>query len=265
MFILRKSLKLYATLLFEVVGNLEYRYKKLIHAKRKDHYAILVFKLNLSCVFKCKINITLLFSNMSWKGLPQSEYKSTKKNRDIAFNYHELYLIFRIATFAFWRRELVNNKKQIRCRLCQTVLRKGERRKWSFVRRRSLQLRPCGRATFEGEEEFFGIEAAGVTGQTAVAADDAVAGDDDGDRVGGIGGGYGADGLGVADAAGQFGVGDGGAVGDFQQLRPDRTLEGRSREANFQVERLAAAREVLVQLGNGAYKGGRRPLLAGCL
>lgn len=38
------------------------------------------------------MRITLLLFLMSWKELPQSEYKSTKKIRDTTYHYHGLYL-----------------------------------------------------------------------------------------------------------------------------------------------------------------------------
>src|SRR4051794_443754 len=54
------------------------------------------------------------------------------------------------------------------------------------------------------EEPLFVRQAAGVAGQGAVAADDAVAGDDDGDRVGSVGGADRATGGGAADAVGEL-------------------------------------------------------------
>ena len=85
-----------------------------------------------------------------------------------------------------------------------------------------------GLAGFVGDEEAFAVEAAAVAGEGAVFADDAVAGDDDGAEVGGVGHGDAA-GVGGAggcgDALGEGGVGDGLAVGDALEFGPDEALE----------------------------------------
>src|SRR3954470_9490432 len=91
------------------------------------------------------------------------------------------------------------------------------------------------------------IQAAGVAGELAGRADDAVAGDDDGDRVHGVR---------VADRAGdaaeltrELAVGDGLAVGDLDERVPHALLERGAARRELQVELLAVAREVLVELG----------------
>ena len=65
----------------KVVGNPEYRCNNSSpRYMRENHYAILVFRLKISYVFKYKISITLLsFLNMSWIELSQSDCKYTKK------------------------------------------------------------------------------------------------------------------------------------------------------------------------------------------
>ncbi len=90
MFILRKSLKLYATLLFEVVGNLEYRCKNINPCKRKNRYAILVFKLNPA--FSMQDKLTFLFLICLGKSCPNPNTK-VQKIRDVVPDFHELYLI----------------------------------------------------------------------------------------------------------------------------------------------------------------------------
>ena len=65
----------------KVVGNPEYRCNNSSpRYMRENHYAILVFRLKISYVFKYKISITLLFSNMSWKEFSQSNGKCTQFN-----------------------------------------------------------------------------------------------------------------------------------------------------------------------------------------
>ena len=59
---------------------------------------------------------------------------------------------------------------------------------------------------FVVEEPLLAFEAAGVAGEGAVGADDAVAGDEDGDGIGGVGPGDGPQGRGAADGAGDVGV-----------------------------------------------------------
>ena len=56
---------------------------------------------------------------------------------------------------------------------------------------------------FQVEKILLGLEASAVAGQAAVAADDAVAGEDDGDGVGAVGIGYCTDGPGGSDGGGQ--------------------------------------------------------------
>jgi hypothetical protein len=88
-----------------------------------------------------------------------------------------------------------------------------------------------------GEQGAFAFEAPAVAGEAAVFADDAVARDNDGDGIGGAGAGDGADGLGMADAACDFGVRAGLAAGNAPELFPDAALKGGSAdiERNFTV------------------------------
>src|SRR3954451_19819775 len=91
------------------------------------------------------------------------------------------------------------------------------------------------------------FQATCVARQLAGGADDPVARDDDGDRV---------DGVRVPDRAGdaaelarELAVGDGLAVGDLDERVPHALLELGAARRELQVELLAVAREVLVELG----------------
>ncbi len=78
---------------------------------------------------------------------------------------------------------------------------------------------------FEGQKFFFDGQTAAVSGEPAVGADDAMAGDDDGNGIGAVGQSHSARGVGVADAASEFAVGDGFTVRDFNEFAPDFLLE----------------------------------------
>jgi hypothetical protein len=84
-----------------------------------------------------------------------------------------------------------------------------------------------------------------------------VAGDDDGDRVDRV---RAADGAGdAAELARELAVGDGLAVGDLDERVPDALLELGALRRELELEALAVAREVLVELsgdvGEGAVVG----------
>jgi len=106
-------------------------------------------------------------------------------------------------------------------------------------------------AAFEGEELFLDRQAAAVAGEFAVAADDAMAGDDDGDGIGSIGEADGARGFGIADAAGEFAVGDGLAVGNVAEQLPDFLLKGRALGSEREVEGFEFTAEVGAELADG--------------
>src|SRR5262245_47780315 len=65
------------------------------------------------------------------------------------------------------------------------------------------------RDAFMGEQPPLPVEAAAVSRELSVGSDDAMTGDDDGDRVGAVGRADRADGRGLANPPGQFAVGDG--------------------------------------------------------
>ena len=85
------------------------------------------------------------------------------------------------------------------------------------------------RARLEVEQGALVLEAAAEAGQRAVAADDAVARADDGDRVAAVGAADGARLAGVADAGGDLAVAGGLAVGDRPGARSRRAARRRCR------------------------------------
>ena len=94
------------------------------------------------------------------------------------------------------------------------------------------------------EQGGLAFEAPAVPGQVAVLADDAMARDDDGDRVGGAGAGDGANGSGLADGAGDLGVRARGAVGDAAKFVPDAALERGGLHVERQVDMRFLAAQV---------------------
>lgn len=98
------------------------------------------------------------------------------------------------------------------------------------------------------EEPFFAPEAAGIAYEVAFGADDAVTGDDDGDIVLTVCGGGGADGLGIAEAAGQFEIADGLPKGDGGELVPYPLLKGRAVLGDGEVEDAALPLKILDHL-----------------
>ena len=78
-------------------------------------------------------------------------------------------------------------------------------------------------ALFVVEQPLFALQAAAVAGEAAVFADDAVAGNEDGEAVGTVGGGHGAHGGRVAELFGQRLIMGGFAAGrDAEQLHQRR-------------------------------------------
>lgn len=85
---------------------------------------------------------------------------------------------------------------------------------------------------FALQETNFEREAPSVTGEGTGGADDAVTGDEAGDRVGRDGASDGADSLRALEMVGELLVGDGLAGGDAEEVLPDTELEGGAMEAN---------------------------------
>ena len=82
----------------------------------------------------------------------------------------------------------------------------------------------------------------------AAAADDAVTGDDDRNRVASVGRADGAHGFGVVDGRGDRAVTCGLAVADAEKLLPDLALKGRAFEGQGQVEAAQRTGEIGSQL-----------------
>src|SRR5579863_3186055 len=122
---------------------------------------------------------------------------------------------------------------------------RGSERQGELRRRRA---RSGALAAFEVEQETLELEAAAVAGERAVGADDAVAGDDHGDRVAPVGAADGAACRGASDRLGDLGVGPGLAVGDGDQGLPDAALESGAVRRQRQGELAAPAGEVLGEL-----------------
>ncbi len=98
------------------------------------------------------------------------------------------------------------------------------------------------------QEPAFAPQAAGISGEGAVAADNAVAGNDDGQFVFAVGGAYGPDAFRVADAVRQLQVRDGMAERDVQELLPYGLLEVGTGLLQGQLESFTFAGKVFVEL-----------------
>ena len=95
------------------------------------------------------------------------------------------------------------------------------------------------------------VDSGGEAYEVSVFADDAVAGDDDGNGVDAVGAAHGAAGIGAADFCGEVAVGAGGSVGDFLQGLPDLLLKGGACGAAFYGELCSLAGEVFRKLAGG--------------
>lgn len=82
-----------------------------------------------------------------------------------------------------------------------------------------------GPLLFRVQQAALAVEAPAVASQPSITADDAVAGDDDGDAIGGAGAGDGAHGAGTTDGLRDFGIGLRAACGNGLQVVPNLELE----------------------------------------
>jgi hypothetical protein len=98
------------------------------------------------------------------------------------------------------------------------------------------------------EQPFFAPQAAAVADEVAFGTDDAMAGDDDHDIVLSVGGSRGADGLGIAEAAGELEIAEGLSKGDGSKFSPDALLEGGTFLADRKIKDAALALKILDQL-----------------
>ena len=105
---------------------------------------------------------------------------------------------------------------------------------WQFLQR-----------SFESEQLAFDIQTPGKTCQGAVAADNAMAGNDDGQRIAAVGGAHRPHRCRPVDGAGNIRVAAQSTPGYSRQRGPDRALEGGARRCQGQVELFALAGEVL--------------------
>src|SRR6202043_3937523 len=123
---------------------------------------------------------------------------------------------------------------------------------WSGVRRlrRLVSAEKIGHArrTFEQQQRALDVEPAAEAGQGAVRADDAVAGNDDRQRVRAVSKPHGACTTGVAETARQFGIGNGLTIRDGPQRLPDRQLERSACRGEREPEGAPRTGKVLAQL-----------------
>jgi len=95
------------------------------------------------------------------------------------------------------------------------------------------------------------VEAGAVAAELAIVGNDAVAGHDDANGVGGVGLAHRAGDVGRLEAAGESGVAARLAVGDLDQSSPDAELERRALGLERQVEAAKCALEVKLKLAAG--------------
>src|SRR6266568_805920 len=111
--------------------------------------------------------------------------------------------------------------------------------------RGSQQIRD---SRLEREQRAFSIEPARITRKTAVRADDAVAGNDNADRIAPGRGARGARAARKPGAARELGVGDGVAESDRRDRLPHGLLKRRAVGRERRLEALALAAEVFGEL-----------------
>src|SRR6185437_6725113 len=119
-------------------------------------------------------------------------------------------------------------------------------------KRRGEQALFCcaGEVLFLLEQRVFAFEAPAIAGQVAVLADDAMAGNNDGDRIRGAGARDGANSSGLADRACDLGVRARGAVGDAAKLVPDAALERGGLHVQRQIDMRLLAAQVAEDFAN---------------
>src|SRR5210317_686530 len=109
----------------------------------------------------------------------------------------------------------------------------------------------AGQLELEAQQIRLRSQAPGVANEVSVTAQDAVTGDDDGDGIGAVRGRNRTDRVGVARTLGQLQVGDGRTVRYLLQSVPHALLKCRSDQAQWQVESLPRAAEVLAEFFPG--------------
>ena len=106
---------------------------------------------------------------------------------------------------------------------------------------------------FQLQQASFHVEARGIACERAVGADDAVAGDEDGD---GVAMHRLSDGLcrAAADASGDLAIAHRGAVGDVQQFLPHLLLKRRALRVQRREKARIHAAEVTIEPTTGFHK-----------
>jgi hypothetical protein len=102
--------------------------------------------------------------------------------------------------------------------------------------RSSLEQGERQSASLEVEELPFSPESTAITDELSVGADDAMAGNDDGDAIVSVGARHGPHRGGLSDRLGQPGVGRRGSRRNTLELGPDAALEGRAWHVHRNVE-----------------------------
>ena len=92
-------------------------------------------------------------------------------------------------------------------------------------------------SSFQLEQLLFAFDSPAITGEFAVAGDDTMAGNDDGDGVGGACAGDGTDRGGLADVGGNPRVAAGFAARNAAESFPDAHLKGGGAEIEREIER----------------------------
>ena len=101
---------------------------------------------------------------------------------------------------------------------------------------------------FEGEQELFARQTAGVTGQLAARTDDPMAGNDDRNRIVMVGTAYGPRSLRITCPTGDFAVSHGLSIRNFREDLPNFLPIRGSLRFKRQIERGAFSGEIFIQL-----------------
>jgi hypothetical protein len=117
-----------------------------------------------------------------------------------------------------------------------------------FAKKRLLEERKL--AALQGQQLFFDRQASPVAREFTVAANDAVAWDDDGYGIGAVGEADGTRRVGIADASGEFSIGDGFAVRNITQTPPHILLKGRALGSEWKFEGFEVSGEVGAELAD---------------
>ena len=115
----------------------------------------------------------------------------------------------------------------------------------------NIGIRSDNGSVLVGEEPLLAVHSAAVAGEGTVGADDAMAGNDDGDGVAAVCAADGAAGGGIADAAGLLGIAAGLAEGDGLEVFPGAGFEIGSLEEEGDGKFAAMPGEIFGKLAAG--------------